>query len=104
MDVQDLARLLKKSSVGHAADYLRSHAAIASLLDQAVGAGGYRPSSPRSRTSYAKSREGSRGRSVHALPAHPSRYAGGSAHDHASFSAPASSAVSMNVPVRWRCS
>jgi len=42
MDVQDLARLLKKSSVGHAADYLRSHAAIASLLDQAVGAGGYK--------------------------------------------------------------
>ncbi len=42
MGVKELARFLKASGVGEAADYLKAHASLASFLDGAVGAGDYK--------------------------------------------------------------
>jgi type I restriction enzyme R subunit len=42
MTVRELAALLKKSSVGDAADYLKNHPALAPFLDRASGGGGYK--------------------------------------------------------------
>ncbi len=42
MDVKELGQFLKKSGVGEAADYLKSHPALAVFLDRAVGTVAYK--------------------------------------------------------------
>jgi type I restriction enzyme R subunit len=42
MDLKELARFLKRSTVGDAADYLTKHPALAPFLDRAVGTAGYK--------------------------------------------------------------
>jgi type I restriction enzyme R subunit len=42
MDVKELARFLKKGSVGDAADYLKGHPALAGFLDRTVGTVAYK--------------------------------------------------------------
>ncbi len=42
MDVKELARFLKNGTIGDAADYLRSHAALAPFLDRTLGSQQYK--------------------------------------------------------------
>ncbi len=42
MDAKELAKLLRKGSVGDAADYLKNHPSLAGFLDRTVGSAAYR--------------------------------------------------------------